>query len=273
MLKDTSGQIITDYATIAQEHKLMICTDRIVPRKTVIYKTLADPTIIKVAGEMIKQQLFTKFRILKLESDPIELLSLKKYYVPYIVVGARYFLDYYRMSSYNVSIDDKVTEVILFGNKLHPEKPQNSNAVLTLEGEERLLVENKAFLMLTKDGQEVNPQTLSSAPIEENPNALIAEYGIEEINSEADVDFVRKRLVNRPEHISRIVTELFEIDERLAVYTPRFRLTYINARTYKQKTVDFDGITSKRILEERLHSRLFQAIKSRLKLARALPKA
>lgn len=264
MKEGTAKEAIIDYAMIAQEHMLSTCTDKIVPRKTVVYETLVDPTVIKVSGERIKRQLFTRFGILKPKSVPIELFSMKKYYEPYIVISGRYFLDYYRMCDYHLSIDNEVSEVILLNRKFYPEKHQNSTASIKLEGEERLVVEKKAFCMLARNGQEANLEMLPSAPSEKNPEETITKNDIEEIDSEADVDFVRKRLVHRPENLSRIVTEVFEISERVVIYVPRFELTYINAYTYQKKSVEFDGVTSKRIHDENLRSRIVKAIKSAL---------
>ena len=125
MKAGTTKEAIIDYAMIAQEHLLSACTDKIVPRKSVVYETLVDPTVIKVSGERLKRQLFTRFGILKPKSVPIELYSMKKYYEPCIVISARYFLDYYRMCDYRVSIDNEVSEVILLNRKIYPEKHQN----------------------------------------------------------------------------------------------------------------------------------------------------
>ena len=124
------------------------------------------------------------------------------------------------------------------------------------------MVEKKGFFMLAKNGQEANLETLPSAPSEKNPEETIAKYGIIEIDSEADVEFVRKRLVHRPENLSRIVNEIFEINERVVIYAPRFKLTYVNVKTYQEKSIEFDGVTSKRIRDENHRSRVVRAIKS-----------
>ncbi len=258
----TTAQAIVDYATLAQEHKLSSGTDQIVPRKTVVYETLVDPTVIKVAGERIKRQLFGRYQFWKSKSGPIELFSMEKYYEPFIVISGRYFIDYYRLCDYTVYIDNDVNEVILLNQKFYPEKNQNSTARIRLDGEERLAFEKKAFFMLAENGQEANIETLPSAPSEKVPEETIAKYGIKEIESQADVDFVRKRLVSRPESLSRIVSEVFEINERVVIYAPRFKLTYLNASTYQKKSVEFDGVTAKRIREETLYSRFLQFFKS-----------
>ncbi len=259
--KAITAQAIVDYATLAQERKLSVGTDQIVPRKTVVYETLVDPTVIKVAGERIKRQLFTKFGFWKSNSTPIELFSMETYYEPFIVISGRYFIDYYRLCDYTINIDNQVNEVILLNQKFYPEKEQNAGPRIRLEGEERLAYEKKAFYMLAENGQEANIETLPSAPSEKSPQETIAKYGIKEIESQTDVDFVRKRLVSRPQNLSRIVSEVFEISERVVIYAPRFKLTYVNALTFQKKLVTFDGVTGKRIREEKLHSRLTQPLK------------
>jgi len=263
MMKDVpTEQAVIDYAMIAREHVLSACTDKIVPRKTVVLETFVDPTVIKVSGERLKRQLFAKFGIKESKSAPIELVSMEKYYVPFIVISARYFLDYYRLSDYTISIDKDVSEVILLNQKIYPKKYQNSPATIKLEGEERLVVEKKGFFMLDKDGKEANLGTLHSAPSEKNPEETIAKYNIRQIDTQADVDFVRKRIVQRPENLNRIVSEVFEVDERVVIYSPIFKLTYVNAYTYQKKSVEFDGVTSTRISDEKHRSRIVQAIKS-----------
>ena len=264
MTPATAEEAITNYAVIVHDNMLSSCTDNLVSRKTVIYETLVDPTVIKVTGERLKRRLFTKFAILR-SNSPIELISMEKYYEPYIVVSGRYFLNYYRLCDYTISLDNNVEEVILLNQKFYPQKNQNSTASIKLEGEERLEIEKKGFFMLAKNGQEANLETLPSAPSEKIPSETIAKYGITEIDSEADVDFVRKRLVQRPENISRIVNEVFEISERVVIYSPRFKLTYLNAKTYQEKSIEFDGVTSKRVRYENQRSRIVRLVKSALK--------
>jgi hypothetical protein len=268
MNETTTEETLISYAAIARDHVLSACTDKIVPRKTVVYETLVDPTVIKVTGERLKRRLFTKFGILRPNLASIQLVSMEKYYEPYIVISARYFLDYYRLCAYSVSIDSDVREVILLNQKFYPEKAPNSTASIKLEGEERLVVEKKTFFMLAKDGQEANLETLTSAPSEKNPEETIAKHSIKEIDSEADVVFVRKRLVHRPDNLSRVVNEVFEIGERVVIYAPRFKLTYSNASTYQEKSIEFDGVTSKRIHDENLRSRVVRAFKSTSKAIR-----
>lgn len=257
----TENPIIT-YAAIANEHVQSVCKDKIVPRKTVVYETLVDPTVIKVTGERLKLRLFTKFAILRPNPTHIQIVSMKKYYEPYIVINAKYFLDYYRLCSYNVSIDKDVIEVILQNQKYYPKKSQSLTTSISIEGEERLVIDKTSFLMLANNGEEANLETLPSAPSEKNPQETIAKYDIEEVAPDVDVDFVRKRMVHRPKDVSRTVTEIFEIGERVIIYAPRFKITYINSQTYQEKSIEFDGVTSKRIRDENIRFRLIRTLKS-----------
>ncbi|MBT0160571.1 hypothetical protein G4O51_11380 [Candidatus Bathyarchaeota archaeon A05DMB-2] len=40
------------------------------------------------------------------------------------------------------------------------------------------------------------------------------------------------------------------VDERLVIYVPRFRVVLKHAKTGKEKTVAFEGVTGKLILKE-----------------------
>lgn len=130
--------------------------------------------------------------------------------------------------------------------------------VIKLEGEERLTNETKASLVLDRSGQDVALDKLSSAPSERHPNKILAKFGVEEIAQDADLDIIRSKIIKRPKDINRLVNELFEVDERVVIYTPRFRVLYRNVKTGEEKAVEFDGVTAKRIQSKyvALHGRL-----------------
>ena len=226
-----------------------VTKENIVERKTVVYEAHIDPTVIRVSGEKLKQQLFSRFGLFKPKSEEIQFVSLDKYYEPYIVISGRYFIDYYRRCTYVFRVDEAVKEVVLLKNIFIPDvSKSNRNArIIKLPGEERLVSEAKAFLILDKNGRDSAVDNLPSAPSEKKPDKVIEECGINEIAENADADFVRKRLAKRPEDISRIVEEIFEIIDRTVIYTPRFKLLFRNVRTGEEKVLAIDGITSKRI--------------------------
>lgn len=220
--------------------------ENIVERKTVVYEAQIDPTVIRVAGEKLKKQLFTKFGLLKPGSDEIHFVSQEKYYAPYIVISGRYFIDYFRKHVFVFKVDGAVREVMMLDKKLLPEVFKNST-VIKLHGEERLVNEAKAFLIMDENGRNAEVDHLPSAPSEKKPEKAIQELGIEELPAETDIKFVKERIAKRPEDISRIVEEVFEITERTVIYTPRYKLVFKSAKTGEEKALVIDGITSKRI--------------------------
>jgi hypothetical protein len=218
----------------------------IVKRKTIVYEAHIDPTVIRVSGEKLKKQLFTKFWFLRPKSEEIQFVSLDKYYEPYIVISGRYFIDYFRKCTYIFKVDDAVKEVMLLDNKFVPENSR-SQRVVKLHGEERLVNEAKAFLILDKDGRDSDAETMPSAPSEKKPEKIIEECGISELPESADVNFIKERIANRPKDMCRIVEELFEVTERSVIYTPRYKLLFRNVNTGEEKILVLDGVTAKRI--------------------------
>jgi hypothetical protein len=220
--------------------------ENIVERKTIVYEAPIDPTVIRVSGEKLKQQLFTRFGLFKPKSEEIQFISLDKYYEPYIVISGKYFIDYYRKCTYIFKVEEGVKEVVLLNNKFLPEAVKSSR-IIKLPGEERLIKEAKAFLILDKNGRDTTVDDLPSAPSEKKPEKVIAEFGIEELAENVDVNFVKERIAKRPKDISRIVEEAFEITDRSVIYTPRFKLLFKNVKTGEEKVMVLDGITSRKI--------------------------
>ena len=248
------GSILTETAydektVISAE--TVLANERIVERKTIVYETRVDPAVIKVSGEKLKDKLFTRFRFLKPKPEEVRLVCIDKYYEPYVMISGKYAIDYYRRCAYSVKVDKEVLEVVLLNQKFLPEQSTDSYAkdhnVIRLEGEERLRNEVKASFILDQFGQDITLEKLPSAPSEKNPKKILEQYGVEEIASNADLDFIRSKIVDRPKDINRLVNELFEVDERVLIYTPRFRALYMSAKTGEEKALEFDGVTAERI--------------------------
>ena len=243
------------------EEKIVVSTEttlsneKIAERNTIVYETRIEPNVMKTIGENIKTQLFTRFGFIKPKPEDIQLVSVDKYYEPYMKVSGRYFLDYYRKCTYAVEVDNRVQEVIISNQKYRPNQPKDSSTkdsnLLKLHGEERLTTEVKASLILDKFGQEVTPRELTSTTPEESPNEILAALGAKEIAQDADLTIIRSKIFKQPKNINRIVTELFEVNERAIIYTPRFRVLYTNVKTGEMKAMEFDGITAQRIQHPR----------------------
>jgi hypothetical protein len=247
-------ETVTDKKVIVSTEASPFC-EKTAERKTIVYETRIDPTVIKVTGEKLKTQLFARFGFMKPRPEEIRLVSIDKHYVPYMILSGRYAIDYYRKCVYKVKVDRKVLEIILLDHRFKPSQPPDSygqdHNVIELEGEERLMNEIKASLLLDRYGQEVPPNSLPSAPSERNYKKILKEYGVKEITQDADLKIIRSKIFKRPKDVGRVVKELFEVSERAIIYTPRFRVRYKNLRTGEEKIIEFDGVTAERIHDTR----------------------
>lgn len=229
--------------------------EKVPRRKTVVYKTLVDPTAIKITGEKIKTRLFTKFWFWKPRPEEIQTMSSEKYYKSYFLVEGDYNIDYYRKRHYTLNIDEKVQEAIILDKTFKPDLPKKFSKVpyktITLEGEERLLHENRACLILDEAGRKVDPRRVPSAPSEERPKKALAKHSgpMKKLKAapNRDVDALRHKIVRRPPDIERVVQELFKVSERSMIYTPIYKLAFKNVRTGQVKTVEIDGVTGRAI--------------------------
>jgi hypothetical protein len=220
--------------------------ENIIKRKTIVYETQMDPTVVRVNGERLKKQLFTQYGFFKPKSEDIQFVSMEKFYEPYVVISGRYVIDYFRKSNYSLKVDDGVKEVVILNNRFVPQGSRNAK-LIQLYGEERLVNETKCFQIVDKNGRDAQVVNLPSAPSEKKPEKAIEKYEIAELPENADVDLVRAKIARRPESISRIVEEIFEITERTVIYTPRFKVIFKNTRTNEEKALVIDGVSSKRI--------------------------
>lgn len=244
------------------EEKLIVSSEiqpsseKIAERKTIVYETRIDSVVIKLAGEKLKDQLFARFfGFLKPKPEEVQLISINKYYEPYVMISGVYSIDYYRKCMYPISVDKQVLNVILLNHELKPEPSKDSSFgdhnVLKLEGEERLVNRAKTSVVLDRFGEDVALEQLPSAPSEKDPKKILADSSYEKIPENADVDMIRSRILKRPKDIKRIVNEVFEISERVVIYTPRFRVLYRNSKTNEERYVEFDGVTSERLPQKK----------------------
>jgi hypothetical protein len=226
--------------------------EKIVDRKVIVYKTLVDPTIIKLSAEKIKGKIFRKYGFLKPPPDQIKQVAFEKDYESYFVVEGKYSIDYYRGRTYMIPVDENALEIVLLDQTLKPEpvKEHGQKRALKIEGEERLIYEDKAYLVLDANGREVPPTRIPSAPHEEHPKKILAEYESArklDFDPRKEVEVLKSKIVKRPPEIKRIVNELFEISDRAVIYIPVYKIKFQNTKTGDEKIVKFDGVTAQLI--------------------------
>ncbi len=228
-------------------------SEKIVERKVIVYKTQVDPTIIKLAAEKAKSRVFLRYGFLKSPAGQIRQVSFEKDYEPYFVVEGKYTIDYYRGRTYTIPINENALELILLDQTLKPEPTREvrQRKAVKIEGEERLIHEGKAYLVLDANGREVSPNRIPSAPQEEHPKKILAEFESArklDFDPNKEVQVLRSKIARRPAEIKRITNELFEVSDRAVIYLPIYNVSFQNTKNGQQKTVKFDGVTAQIIL-------------------------
>jgi len=218
---------------------------KVVDREIVILKGRIDPTMARLFGEKVKRKFFVRLGLLRPKPEEIRLISVDKYYEPYIVVGGKYAVDYCKRYVFLVKVNEKVESLVILGKKF---KPEPSSGAVRLEGEGHFHYEDQAYFILDRMGREVVPEQLSYAPFEEEPKNLeeISRKSREvKISPQQEIEFLRSRIVNRPSGVDEVTKEWFEVNQRTVIYIPTYELIFQNVKTGKEAIVEIDGITGK----------------------------
>ena len=228
-------------------------TERIARKKVIVYKSRVDPTIVKLTAEKMKSRLFVKFGFSKPRPEEIRVVSVDKYYEPYILVDAKYNIDYYKTKVYTLDVDNKTEEVRILGKTFEPETvvgpTGESRKIIRLETEECLSYEEKAYIVLDKTGREIPADQVPSAPSEDHPQKILKEVGKKagkiKFSSRKGVEIVKARIVKRPPDADKVENELFQISEHAVIYSPIYEITFRNVKNGEEKSIRIDGVTAK----------------------------
>ncbi|MFZ7137742.1 MAG: hypothetical protein ACOWW1_04930 [archaeon] len=227
--------------------------EKISERKIIVYKSRVDPTIIKLTAEKMKHKLFTKFTFSKNRAEEIRVVSVDKYYEPYVLIDAKYNLQYYKSKVYTLAVEPETEQVKISGKSYIPEaeatESGESRKVIKLEVKMCASYKNKAYLVLDRDGNEIPPNQVPAAPSEENPEKIVEEFSKKKENvkltPQKEVNTIKNRIVKRPKNIGEIENELFQVSEHAVIYSPIYEITFRNEKTAEEKVIKIDGITAK----------------------------
>ncbi len=233
----------------------------IVDRKTVVLKSRLNLDVVQRLAERLKRDLFVKMRFLKPKSRDIRVVSIDKQYEPYLIVGGKYAIDYYKKRVFPVQVDGDATEIALLGEKFKPkplktlkDHPQSSIGKIELKGEALYHYEDETYTVLDKTGRELAPEQIPIAPSEELSPEKLVEFGIEpskiQISSEDEIDFLRSKIVRRPSD-GEVTKEIFEVNDRTLAYSPIYQLVFEHLKTGKKAAVKIDGITGETIRDKK----------------------
>jgi len=227
--------------------------ERIAKRKTIVYKSRVDPTIVKLTAEKMKNKLFIKFGFSKPRPEEIRVVSVDKYYEPYVLIDGKYSIDYYKKRVYTLDVDTRAEKVKILDQTFTPESlvspTGETRRVIKLEAEERSSYEDKAYVILDKAGREIPPDQVPSAPSEEHPQKILKEFskksGKVKISPRKAVEIVKSRIVKRPTDADNVENELFQVSEHAIIYSPIYEITFRNSKTGEEKVIRIDGVTAK----------------------------
>jgi len=230
--------------------------EKISKRKIIVYKSRVDPTIVKLTAEKMKYKLFAKFGFSKRRSEEIRVVSVDKYYEPYILIDANYSVQYFKKKVYTLDVDPETEEVKILGESYKPEieaspsgEAGEPHKVIRLEAQLWSSYQDKAYLVLDKEGKEIPPDQVPAAPSEDHPEKILREFskktGRVQVSPRKQIEMVKARIVKRPSDVARIEDEMFQISEHAVIYSPIYEITFRNVRTGKERLVKIDGVSAK----------------------------
>ncbi|MCW4016795.1 MAG: hypothetical protein NWF06_10530 [Candidatus Bathyarchaeota archaeon] len=228
--------------------------EKISERKIIVYKSRVDPTVVKLTAEKMKYKLFAKFGFSKSRAEEIRVVSVDKYYEPYVLVDAKYSVRYFKKQVFSFGVGSETDEVKISGVSYVPKVEEDtesglSRKVIRLEAELWSLYRDKAYLVFDREGREIAPSLVPAAPSEDHPEEILAEFnkkaGVDEVSSQREIDLVKARIVKRPSGVVKVKDELFHVLEQAVIYSPIYEITFRNVRTGEEKLVKIDGVTAK----------------------------
>ena len=230
--------------------------EKIAERKIIVYKSRVDPTIVKLTAEKMKHKLFGKFAFQKNRSEEIRVVSVDKYYEPYVLIDAKYQIQYSKTKVYTLGVDQDTEDIKISGKsykskiKTVPDEGDGEpRKVIKLKAQIYSSYQDKVYLALDKNGNEIPHNQVPAAPSEDHPEKILNEFSKKNekihASSQKEINLVKSRIVKRPSEIGRIEDELFQVSEHAVIYSPIYEITFRNSRTNEDKLVKIDGVTAK----------------------------
>jgi len=234
--------------------EIAVLPQNVVDTKTVVLKSRLDSRMARSLGEQLKRSLFRSFGFLKPDTKDVQLVGFEKYYEPYLVIGGTYSIDYCRKHVCNVKVEENTREIFVGGKKFKSEASSEGDQptrIVKFVGEEIVHHGKETYFVLDRFRREVSPETFSLAPYEdqvENPKDANLSFRKYDNSTEADIEFLRVKIAQRPKDVAEVMREIFEITERTITYRPIYDLTFQDLKTAKEATLQIDGVSGKMAL-------------------------
>jgi len=234
--------------------EIAVLPQKVVDTKTAVFQSRIDSKMARNQGEQMKRTLFRNYGFLRPNAEDIQLVGFEKYYEPYLVIGGTYSIDYCRQHVCNVRVEENTKEIFVGGKKFKSEpssEDKQPTRIVKLVGEEIVHYEKETYFVLDRFRREVSPETFSWAPYEnqlEHPKDANLSFRKCDNSTEADIDFLRAKIAQRPTDAAEVMREIFEITERTLIYRPVYELTFQDSRTLKEVALQIDGVSGRMAL-------------------------
>jgi len=222
---------------------------RIAERRVIVYKTLVDESVVKLIAEKFKSKLFARLDLPEPEPREVLCVSVEKFYEPFLVVVAKYVIDYYRKRDVSFGVDEEVQEVVV-GEQIF--KPQSKGKEVLGEEVrlpilERIVKKRKVYMVFDRFGDEFDLERLPVASSEEKPESILEEFREKvetlEVPPDMELETIRCRIVEKAVDAEKIVWQSFEVSDRVVIYVPCFKVAFKNIKTGEVESVKIDGVT------------------------------
>jgi hypothetical protein len=238
-------------------NKEEVVTEKISTRHLLVHELNVNPEGVRCIIEENKTKFFTRLGFLKPKQGEIECESILLFYESFLIAKANYFLDYYEKKKYQIRINNKTTQVKIFGQVLEPVVSmgriesflKRSHKEVVFEGEERVIYERTKKIALNRKGRKINPAKLPKGTTEPEPRKVLIEYHerVRDLDLSI-VDTMRDIICKRPPNVNRVVKETFEVTEQCVVYTPIYEARCRHLKTKETKIIPISGVTKKLLL-------------------------
>ncbi|MCW4022864.1 MAG: hypothetical protein ACOWW1_09215 [archaeon] len=225
--------------------------EKIVERKIIVYKSRIDQKTIRQTAEKMKADLFRKLYFIKPRPEEVQIISIEKYFEPYVVAEGTYHIEYSKNWVRNIQVDESMVNLKLFGGKLKPvslkDHLKTASKTVKISGVGRYKLEKKSRIIFDTQWHEVSFEKLPLVPFEDQPEKTLStideKFGITSLQNEKEIEVLKTKLINRPEEITSIHDELFNIFDRAVIYKPMYDVVVENLKNQEKATLTIDAIS------------------------------
>jgi len=227
-------------------------------RKTSVLKARYDQVVINLLAKKLKSHVFPRKGFRKPKKIDIELISLEKQYDCYLILKGKYSIDHCKSLIYELEVEKNADKVFLLNETLRPEPYSATNSdlydTIKLTGVASFHYENEARYIIDNRGQEFDSKELDNVLNEQWHKEKLIKSELRKtisklkITPEKEVNFIKNKLVKRPQNTGEVIKEILEINERKIYYIPMYQLNFKNKKTKNEAVIRINGITGKIVL-------------------------